>query len=450
MGNPAQVLDLAGWKLTLPTGQVEHPTERESDVLQAGKEWPPYYEAGQDEDGTPYVAFRAPVDGVTTSGSGNPRSEYRQMLGVGKPAAWSATDSKVFNTLLIEEAFIAEPNKRTDSGIAGVVGAQIHDAKDDFCVLRREGANLWLTSGNNTHFKLLTNSYVAGTKVQLAFVAGNKKVAVYFNGNPVATLDASKLTGAYFKAGCYTQANSSNSKPNDETNYGEVHIYRLKVTTGSKAGDVAFPAGPTPPPVDTTPPPVDTPPVDTPPVDTPPVEVPVPAAKRTIIMLRHAEKDDNGDGKDDILHELSAKGDQRRVALTDAWTNGKTPAGLPKPDRYVASKGKSPSNRPLKSIQGIQVANNGPMNSTYDAEVDYKKLGPWLAQRLGVTMVCMEHSAIIDTFKLLGKISPSLPKAWDSKRFDLYWVFTSDDGKTWKFQQIPQMLMPGDKSSPIK
>lgn len=451
----AQVLDLTNWKLTLPTGEDEHPEELLSAELLKGTERAPWFTSGVDAAGFEYVDFRAAVNGVTTGGSSNPRSELRQMIG-SKAASWSA-DIKGYWTFTQEMSFRHGPNMRTDGGNAAVVGGQIHDSKDDFCVFRLEGPNLWLTLGNTTHYKLLMNNYSWGTVITTAFVVGNKKVRVYLNGKLVATIKADKLKGAYFKAGAYTQAHSGNSEPDDETNYGEVRIYRLSVSKSDTPGAVTFPTRvPTTPPADQpptepVPPPVDTPPVEQPPTQPmPPVTPTVPKAKRTIIMLRHGEKDDNDDGKDDTLHELSKRGNERRVALEAAWTDGKTPYGLPKPDRYIASKGNTASNRPLKTIEPIQIANDGPMNTRYDFEVDYKTVGPWLGQRLDVTMVCCEHSAIIDTFKLLGPVVEGLPKAWDENRFDLYWVFTSDDGRNWKLTQIPQLLLSGDKTSTIK
>jgi len=437
----AHAIDFTNWKLTLPIsafgskGAGEVPGSVLDTDLDAN-EWEPYFVSGVDKYGS-YVGFLAPVNGLTTSGSGYPRSELREMNGT-KLASWGGNDGKI-HTFLERIAWVGLPG-----GKPHVVGGQIHDASDDYCVFRLEGPNLWLTSGNNTHFKLLSNSYVLGTPVDLAWVVGNKKCLVYFNGALVATLNASKLKGAYFKCGAYVQANKSNAVPYDASNIGAVKVYGLQVTHGSKAGAVTFPPATTP----TDPvPPVDGPPVEQPP--TQPIPPVIPKAKRTIIMLRHGEKDDNADGKDDTLHELSATGKKRAEAFKVAWLAG-PPNGLPKPDRCVASKGNTASNRPLKTIEPYQLAAGLPMNTKYDAEVDYKTLGPWLAQRLDTTLVCMEHSAIINTFKLLGKIDPPLPKAWDDKRFDLYWVFTSDDGKNWKFTQVPELLLPGDKTTPIK
>lgn len=679
---PAQVLNLTNWKLTLPIGSSGSPTEIKQPALAKYV----HTDFFKPEGGG--VRFRAPVNGVTTSGSANPRSELREMNGSAN-ASWSSSDGKT-HTMVIDQAITHLPNARTDGGTAAVVVGQIHDADDDICVFRLEGRKLWLTSGNNTHYKLITDGYELGTRFKVAFSVLKDVVSVFFNGELVDRLPA-KFSGAYFKAGAYTQANSKNSKPADATNYGEVIVYAVTVAHGVPVptpdpapvpqpvpsgaqtlgvGGVATPAGAKLATADSIAPltitsqgvydgqghkvgritvkasgvtvqnyrivaggqygaVLDADDVTlqncdisgiTPSGDgdlnaitafgdrikiryntainfvsgdpgdshtdfiqtwvsgshpkagkdweivgnkatgpanpgrdlkvpsihqflmvegagqggntggsgkpsgwliadneigdswnqaikldgvdnftitrnrfvgssdhvievtdastnvrflddnvigngygsigtevvgggtTTPGGGPVPTipkAKRTIIMLRHGEKDDNNDGKDDVLHELSVTGKKRAEALKKAWTASQLPAGLPKPDRCIASKGNTASNRPLKTIEPLQLALGLPMNKKYDFEKDYKTVGPWLAQRLDVTMVCLEHSAIINTFKLLGKVT-GLPKAWDAKRFDLYWVFTSDDGKNWTLTQVPQLLLPGDSDKPIK
>jgi len=42
------------------------------------------------------------------------------------------------------------------------------------------------------------------------------------------------------------------------------------------------------------------------------------------------------------------------------------------------------------------------------------------------------------------------PRKWDDKdRFDLVWVFTRTAG-IWRFEQVPQLLLAGDKPNPIE
>lgn len=210
-------VDLADWKLTLPVGSQGKPTEIDRPRLDADNPW---FRSTSDSG----IAFRAPVDGVTTSGSHYPRSELREMAADGStPAGWSSTSGA--HAMRVVEAFTHLP-----SGKSELVGAQIHDAADDVTVFRLEGSNLYVTSGNNPHYKLVTSDYALGTPFEAGYVVYDGQIAAYFNGAQVATIAAPHLTGAYFKAGAYTQANCTNAPPCSADNYGETVIYQLAVS----------------------------------------------------------------------------------------------------------------------------------------------------------------------------------------------------------------------------
>lgn len=415
MTYPAQILDLRNWKLTLPIGASEKPTEIKQPQL-ATYQHPELFKV-DDRGG---VRFRAPANGVTTSGSDNPRCELREMNPGGD---WSSSSGS--HTATVVEAFTRDPNKRT-KGTAGTVGLQIHDDRDDVSVFRREGSRIWVTRGDDTHYALALDGYVEGQLVECKFTVWKDVVRAYLNGKLVAAIPG-KFSKAYFKAGAYAQA--ATSTPRDASNFGEVLIYSLRVEHGTAAPSEVEPK-PQPQP------------------DPKPQPEPVPAArpKRVLIVLRHGEKPSS---KSD--HTLNAAGRERAEELADLFTSGRyRDLGLWMPDRLIASKGNTPSMRPLQTLQPLQRDTGLPLQSRYDFETQELEVGRWLAQRLDVTMVCGEHSALVNVCRAFGVITPKLPKAWDSKRFDMFWVFTSDDGKNWKFRQVPQMLMPGDKNAPTK
>jgi hypothetical protein len=58
------------------------------------------------------------------------------------------------------------------------------------------------------------------------------------------------------------------------------------------------------------------------------------------------------------------------------------------------------------------------------------------------------HHEAIPAIKdvILGNQSP--PRKWAKDRFDLVWVFTRSAGE-WQFEQVPQLLLAGDKSNLI-
>ncbi|WP_326834559.1 polysaccharide lyase family 7 protein [Amycolatopsis rhabdoformis] len=216
---PADVLDLGTWKETLPIGPAGHPTEITQPQLAAYAK-SPYFTTTPACDG---VVFRAPVDGTTTSGSGYPRSELRQMTGDGtKTASWSTTSGT--HTMVLDEAVTHLPADKPD-----VVVGQIHDADDDVTVFRLEGTDLYLTKGDDSHYRLVTRGYELGTRFRVSFTAHDGKVSAYYNDTLVATI-AVKSSGDYFKAGTYTQANCGNSAPCSADNYGETVVYGLTVS----------------------------------------------------------------------------------------------------------------------------------------------------------------------------------------------------------------------------
>lgn len=216
---PADVLDLTNWYIGLPIGEPESPTNIEQPEL-ATYAIAPWFVATPD---CAAVQFHAAVNGVTTSGSGYPRSELREMTDAGQTkASWSSKSG--MHTMVIEEAITALPEDKPH-----VVAGQIHDADDDVTVFRLEGTKLYITNGDTTHHKLVTDNYVLGTRFQAKFEVANGTIKAYYNGVLQTTI-TKDFSGGYFKAGAYTQANCTNSSPCDETNYGEVRIYDLTVT----------------------------------------------------------------------------------------------------------------------------------------------------------------------------------------------------------------------------
>lgn len=216
---PAQQIDLTDWKVTLPTGSGTSPTEiKQPDLSDFSAA--PWFQVNSKCTG---IQFRAAVNGVTTSGSGYPRSELREMTDDGtKNASWSATSGT--HTMVFREAFNHLPNDKSH-----LVGAQIHDGDDDVTVFRLEGTSLYITKGDDTHHKLVTSDYKLNTVFEGKFVVEDGKIKVYYNGTLQTTISHTS-SGNYFKAGAYTQANCENSSPCSTSNYGQTSLYKLNVT----------------------------------------------------------------------------------------------------------------------------------------------------------------------------------------------------------------------------
>ncbi|GAB3413817.1 polysaccharide lyase family 7 protein [Flindersiella endophytica] len=228
---PAQVLDLRGWKLQLPIGEEEHPDEITQPQL-ASYKVDPWFLPTQECDG---VRLRSAVNGVTTGGSSYPRSELREMTSDGSDeAAWSSTDGT--HTMTIEQTVTHLPNEKQH-----LVVGQIHGGDDDVSVFRVEGNSLYVTNGDDPHYRLVTDNFALNQRFQVKFTVSGGTIHAFYNGKEVASLDVDVST-AYFKAGAYTQANCENSSPCDESNYGETVIHKL--TLG--ADDSGKPGRPSP------------------------------------------------------------------------------------------------------------------------------------------------------------------------------------------------------------
>ncbi len=215
---PSEVLNLANWKLTLPidTSHAGSPDEYLQPEL-AGFEDTNYFYADSAGDG---VVFTAPCGGATTSGSGYPRSELREMTGNGTaPASWSTTSGT--NTMEVTEAIMHLPVVKPQ-----VVAGQIHNASDDVITVRLEGTKLFFDQ-NGVNGPVMTNNYQLGDVFTFKWVTSNGGVQCYYNGQYIYTYSVN-VSGCYFKAGVYTQSNTS--KGDAPTAYGQVIVHSVKVT----------------------------------------------------------------------------------------------------------------------------------------------------------------------------------------------------------------------------
>lgn len=215
---PAEVLDLTGWKVTLPTGEDEEPDEvTQPDLAEFAAD--PWFVPLESCDG---VQFRAAVNGVTTGGSSYPRSELREMIADGSDEAeWSPSTGT--HTMTVDAAITAVPADKPE-----VVAAQIHGGDDDLTTIRLNDSELYVTNDDNSRYHLITD-YQLGTRFTAEFRAAGGAIEVYYNGELQTTIETDS-DSAYFKAGAYTQANCERSDPCDDTNYGEVQIFDLTVT----------------------------------------------------------------------------------------------------------------------------------------------------------------------------------------------------------------------------
>lgn len=214
---PSSVLKLTNWKLTLPinTSHEGDPGEISQPELAAYSS--EYFQLTAAKNG---VIFRAHAGGATTSNSGYPRSELREMANGGKTkASWS--NASGIHTMTVRQAITHLPVIKPE-----VVAAQIHDASDDVIMVRLEGAHLFVESGGE-NVGTLDAAYALGTPYTVKIDASGGRVKVAYNGELKVDI-AKSGSGWYFKAGCYTQSNPKRGE--DPNAYGEVIIYSIAVT----------------------------------------------------------------------------------------------------------------------------------------------------------------------------------------------------------------------------
>ncbi len=208
---PGEFLDLSDWKITLPINGAEEIDP--PDILDYSID--PWFHLNANCDA---VLFRANCGGDTTNGSEYPRSELRE---IGSDTEWSTTSGT--NVMVVTEAITHLPAEKSE-----VVAAQIHDSNGDVMMIRLDGSKLYV-EGDGTDHGTLDSDYELGTFFTAKIEASGGQIKVYFNdmSSPKVTFSAS-ATGCYFKAGCYTQSNTSTGCSADD--YGEVMIKSLSVT----------------------------------------------------------------------------------------------------------------------------------------------------------------------------------------------------------------------------
>lgn len=224
---PHDALSMDYWKVTIPFTSASGGSDGNTNSA-AEVDWPniatyersPYFT----NSGCDYVQFRAHAGGATTSGSGYPRSELREMNYQGSEASWSSGSGThtMEVTLRVTNLPVVKPH---------ITIMQIHDGNDDIITFRLEGTKLLLEI-DGSDGPVANSSYSLGTTVTIKFVVSNNQTKAYYNGTLFHTLNQS-YSGAYFKTGAYTQSACGGDKEVDGEScsaYGEVEIFDINLS----------------------------------------------------------------------------------------------------------------------------------------------------------------------------------------------------------------------------
>lgn len=214
---PGAILDLSGWRLTLPvdTSLPGSPDEISAADLTTFTDARFFHIEASGRG----VVFRAPCGGANTKGSKYPRCELREMTADGRRRASWSTDDAGEHELAMTAAVTRRPTVKPE-----VVCAQIHDETDDLLMVRLERRRLFVESSSLGDVTL-DDDYELGRTFTVRIVAGRGRVGVWYDGTQALDRRVSR-DGCYFKCGCYTQSNVGKGDAEDAA--GEVVIRRVR------------------------------------------------------------------------------------------------------------------------------------------------------------------------------------------------------------------------------
>lgn len=151
------------------------------------------------------IIMKVPTTGATTPNSKYPRCEFRELNKDGSLAAWQ-TDK---GTHSMEVVTVVQ---KTTKNKPQICIAQIHDDKDDVCMVRYEDGKIIVSGNHFEKFEITTTKL--NEEIDISISCRESIITIVVNGKSKA-LPPIKAKGCYFKAGNYLQSNESFDK-NDE------------------------------------------------------------------------------------------------------------------------------------------------------------------------------------------------------------------------------------------
>jgi broad specificity phosphatase PhoE len=178
-----------------------------------------------------------------------------------------------------------------------------------------------------------------------------------------------------------------------------------------------------------------------------------------VMLLRHAEKPlgegaPHGvtiDGTPDP-ESLTPRGWQRAGALVGLFVRDSVNApanSLPRPTHLFASQivGNG-SERPRETLLPLSERHGLVVDSRF-TKAEVGALVAAVKEIDGVVLVAWEHHLIPSIASLLLGDGSRVPQVWPDDRYDLVWVLETDQRGEVGFREVPQVLLAGDKATPI-
>lgn len=203
---------------------------------------------------------------------------------------------------------------------------------------------------------------------------------------------------------------------------------------------------------------------------------------RKIMLIRHGEKpavplpqgiDEDGDVDPE---SMTAQGWKRARLLVSLFNpeHGRFRRGLARPTTLFASElNEDRGKRPMETLTPLARALHLAIDQSYSGSKIVTQASPTttegggfvLALGYGASRIPELVKAMLTTGgcvlaawrrgdlpAIAAQIAPAaaIPGHWPGKRYDVVWVFDlNPDGTTYRFSQVPQLLLPGDLATPI-
>lgn len=181
-----------------------------------------------------------------------------------------------------------------------------------------------------------------------------------------------------------------------------------------------------------------------------------------IMIMRHAEKPPRNPPPYGVSLEgerekesLTVRGWQRAGALANFFappnSSFRDPS-LAEPQFLYASKPtkRNGSRRPLETITPLAEKLAIRIN-THFPKHEAEGMLEEVFLCAGVVLVCWQHEYIPKIANYILGNETTAPQDWPGDRFDMVWIFDRDRATSrYSFQQVPQSLLMGDWTTPIK
>jgi hypothetical protein len=181
-----------------------------------------------------------------------------------------------------------------------------------------------------------------------------------------------------------------------------------------------------------------------------------------IMLIRHAEKPAKdsepfgvtADGEQS-KESLEVRGWQRAGALANllAPTNGHFQhASLAKPKFLFASKPlrRKGSRRPIETLTPLAQKLAIRINSSFQRS-DFESMLEEVFACKGVVLICWQREYIPQIAQYILGTKKVAPLVWPEDCFEMIWVFDLvRSSSKYTFKQVPQKLLGGDLTTPIK